>query len=182
MNVLVLYASTHGHTKRIAERVGHVLRDADHTVTVRDVAQSPGLEASHYDMVVVGASIHNGHYQAQIVDWARGHAEALGSRPSAFFSVCLAVADDTDESRTAAAGYLASFEEETGWTPRQRTTFAGAIQYREYDFWTRLVIRTMMRQGHHPTDTSRDFDYTDWDAVDAWARDLATGLGKPQPV
>ena len=40
-------------------------------------------------------------------------------------------------------------------------SFAGALQYLEYDFFTRL----MMHRGGHPTDTARDHDYTDWDAV-----------------
>jgi hypothetical protein len=51
--------------------------------------------------------------------------------------------------------------------------FAGALQYREYDFATRLVMRLLMQRGEHPTAISRDFDYTDWDAVDAFARACA---------
>ena len=30
-----------------------------------------------------------------------------------------------------------------------------------------------MHRGGHPTDISRDYDYTDWDAVDAFAHDCA---------
>ena len=173
MTALVLYASTHGHTGKIAERVADVLREQGLEVTLRDVRDEPAVAAGDFDLVVAGASIHGGHYQAQMVTWARDQAEALAARPTAFFSVCLAVADDTEESRAAAQGYLASLEEETGWTPGRRTTFAGALQYLEYDFWTRLLIRTMMKRGGHPTDTSRDHDFTDWDAVEAFARDCA---------
>jgi menaquinone-dependent protoporphyrinogen oxidase len=182
MNALVVYASTHGHTRKIAERIAQVLGDEGVAVTLHDATASPAPSAAGFDLVVVGASIHGGHHQAQVMAWAKEHAAALADRPSAFFSVCLAVADDTDESRAAAEGYLSSFEEQTGWTPRTRTTFAGALQYLEYDFWTRLLIRTMMKRGGHPTDTSRDHDFTDWDAVDAFARDLARGRGDPAPV
>ena len=87
--------------------------------------------------------------------------------------MCLTAAEDSEESRQATRDYLDDFEERSGWTPRLRTTFAGALQYREYDFATRLVMRLMMQRGHHPTDTSRDVDYTDWDAVDAFARACA---------
>jgi menaquinone-dependent protoporphyrinogen IX oxidase len=31
----------------------------------------------------------------------------------------------------------------------------------------------VMQRGLHPTDVRRDFDYTDWDAVDAFARACA---------
>jgi menaquinone-dependent protoporphyrinogen oxidase len=51
--------------------------------------------------------------------------------------------------------------------------FAGAIQYREYDFMTRLLIRLIMKHEERPTDTSHDYDYTDWDAVERFGRDLA---------
>src|SRR5829696_8321467 len=93
--------------------------------------------------------------------------------PSAFFSVCLTAVDDTDEAHATTRDYLDDFEERTGWTPRRRTTFAGALQYREYGFLTRLVMRVLMKRGDHPTDTRRDYDYTDWEAVEAFARDCA---------
>jgi menaquinone-dependent protoporphyrinogen oxidase len=89
--------------------------------------------------------------------------------PSGFFSVCLTAGEDTDESRSATQGYLDEFARATGWTPTHATSFAGALLYREYDFATRLVMRLIMARGHHPTDTSRDYEYTDWEAVDRFA-------------
>jgi len=46
-----------------------------------------------------------------------------------------------------------------------------ALQYREYDFVTRLVMRVLMRRAGHTTDVWRDHEYTDWDAVERFARD-----------
>ena len=34
-------------------------------------------------------------------------------------------------------------------------------------------MRLMMRRGGHPTDISRNFDYTDWAAVERFGRDLS---------
>jgi menaquinone-dependent protoporphyrinogen oxidase len=123
--------------------------------------------------VLAGASIHAGHHQRELLDWAERHRTGLAQLPAAFFSVCLTAADDTDESREATRGYLDNFVERTGWTPSRSTTFAGALQYREYDFVTRLMMRLLMRHMQHRTDASRDYDYTDWDAVDRWAREFA---------
>src|SRR5918994_1036143 len=36
--------------------------------------------------------------------------------------------------------------------------------------------RLMMRKGGHPTDTSRDHDFTDWEAVERFARECAGAL------
>jgi menaquinone-dependent protoporphyrinogen oxidase len=170
---LLAYASTHGHTAKIAARIADGLREAGHRVVVDDDVGRTNPEIAGFDAVVVGASIHNGHFQSELVAWASRRGTPLTLRPSAFFSVCLTAAEDTDESLQATSDYLDDFEERTGWTPRLRTTFAGALQYREYDFATRLVMRLMMQRAHHPADTSRDFDYTDWDAVDAFARACA---------
>jgi menaquinone-dependent protoporphyrinogen oxidase len=175
--MLLLYASTHGHTAKIAARIAATLEGDGATVDLHrlDANGSPPV-LPDYDAVIVGASIHAGHHQRALVKWAERHHTALGHSPSAFFSVCLTAADDTEESRAATRGYVDDFVERTGWTPSESTTFAGAVQYREYDLATRVLMRLLMRRMHHPTDASQDYDYTDWDAVESWAHELAVTL------
>src|SRR5437764_598306 len=108
-DVLVLYASKHGHTAKIAHRIAQTLRDDGLDVDVRDSNAASGASPAEYGGVIVGASIHAGHHQREIVDWAKHHALALAEKPSAFFSVCLATADDTDEARAVAAKYIDDF-------------------------------------------------------------------------
>ncbi len=171
--ILIAFASTHGQTAKIAARIAAVLRANGHLVDIRDDVADADPTPNEYDVVIAGASIHGGHHQEELVRWARGHGTSLNMRPSAFFSVCLTAADDTDEARADTHDYLDDFEERTGWTPSLRTTFAGALQYREYTFVTRLAMRVLMVRGGHSTDIRRDYDYTDWDAVEAFARACA---------
>jgi menaquinone-dependent protoporphyrinogen oxidase len=173
---LVLYASTHGQTGKIAARVAEALERAGLVVDIRKADSNIDIAPSDYDAVVVGASIHAGHHQREIVAWVRRHAATLSTMPAAFFSVSLSAADDNDEARATARKYVDDLIEETGWTPRRTESFAGALQYREYDFFTRLLIKLMMHRGGHPTDTSRDYDYTDWDAVDRFGEQCAALL------
>jgi menaquinone-dependent protoporphyrinogen oxidase len=181
--VLVIYASTHGHTGRIAARIGAALEQEGVAVELHDVrARGAHPAPLGYDAVIAGASIHAGHYQRELVHWVERHRTALATVSSAFFSVCLTAADDTDESREATHAYIDALVEKTGWTPASTATFAGALQYREYDFVTRLMMRLLMRHMHHETDASRDYDYTDWDAVDRWARELVPALAIPERV
>ena len=169
--VLVLYASTHGHTGKIAARIAEAIGPE---AELRSIDAVPDLAPFNYDAVIVGASVHAGHHQKAVRKWLHEHAAALNGMPSAFFSVCLTAADDTDEARADARRYIDETLEETGWTPRLVQSFAGALQYREYDFFTRLLIKLMMKHGGHPTDTSHDHDFTDWDAVDRLGREVAT--------
>jgi menaquinone-dependent protoporphyrinogen oxidase len=174
---LLLYASTHGHTAKIAARIAALLEDGGMTVDLQQLDANkiqPG--PAGYDAVILGGSIHAAHHQRALVKWAEQHHTALGLTPSAFFSVCLTAADDDEESRAATRGYLDDFVERTGWTPGHITTFAGAVQYREYDVATRALMRLLMRRMHHPTDSSQDYDYTDWGAVDRWAHELTATL------
>lgn len=170
---LIAYASSHGQTAKIASRIADVIRAQGHCVRLRDDLSESGPDPARYDAVVIGASVRRGHYQPELVEWARHRHFGLNSVPSAFFSVCLTVAEGTDEARDAAREYIDAFEEDTGWTPRRRTTFAGALRYREYGLVTRLLMRALMGRGGHPTDIRSDYEYTDWDAVEAFARECA---------
>lgn len=174
--VLIIYGSTHGHTEKIAARVAQALRDDGAVPVVLEAVAASVVDPSDYDAVIVGASIHMSHHQREVVDWAKHHAITLSDMPSAFFSVCLSAADDTDESREATRKYVDDFMDETGWMPRETATFAGALQYLEYNFATRLLIRLMMKRTGRPTDTSQDYDYTDWDAVEQFGHDCAAML------
>jgi menaquinone-dependent protoporphyrinogen oxidase len=173
--ILVLYASTHGHTANIATRIAATLEADGATVDLQRLSESQPVPTD-YDAVVLGASIHAGHHQRALVKWAERHHTALDLNPSAFFSVSLTAADDTEEANAATQGYLDDFVEQTDWTPNRSATFAGAVQYREYDLATRVLMRLLMRKMHHPSDASRDYDYTDWDAVERWAHELTVTL------
>jgi menaquinone-dependent protoporphyrinogen oxidase len=175
--ILLLYTSTHGHTAKIAKRIAATLEGDGATVDLHALqAHDTRPAPPDYDAIILGGSIHAGHHQRALVRWAERHHAALNLTPSAFFSVCLTAADDTEESRAATRGYLDDFVERTGWTPRASTTFAGALQYREYDVATRALMRLLMARKDHPTDSSQDYDYTDWEAVERWARELAATL------
>lgn len=172
-DVLIVYATTHGHTGKVAAHIAKALRHLGLRPVVHDVASAAPLAPPDYDLVIAGGSVHSGHHQRELVTWAKHQAAALNAMPSAFFSVCLTAAEDTEESRKATREYIDEFEDDTGWRPRRIESVAGALEYREYDFPTRLLMRLLMQRGDHPTDWSHDYVYTDWAAVERFARDCA---------
>ncbi|MCW2992652.1 MAG: flavodoxin [Conexibacter sp.] len=179
--VLVLYASTHGHTAKIADRIGAVLREQGVHARVRRLDEhTPRLEPEEFDGFVVGASVHAGHHQHRAIAWIAEHRTTLDRHPSAFFSVSLTAADDTDEARDVTRQLIDDVLDETGWTPRLTQAFAGALQFKEYNFATRVVMRLMAKRIEHqtdrPVDVHEDTDYTDWDAVERFALAVAASL------
>ena len=116
--------------------------------------------------MVVGASIHMGSYQHEVVEWAGRHRERLGAGPSAFFSVSLTSADHSPEADAQVEGYLHEFAESSGWSPELIGLFGGALLYSQYGFLKKRLIRSIAKQHGQGTDLHRDYDYTDWADVE----------------
>lgn len=175
-SILIAYASTHGHTAKICRRIADHLQAANLDVDLRDLGAGDDDDPITHDAVIAAASVHRGTYQPEVIRWAKRHSSSLAVKPTAFVSVCLSAAEDTDESRDFVDGLFHDLTVETGWKPGREVSFAGALQYREYDFFTRTLMRLLMRRGGHPTDTSRDYDYTDWRAVERFADEFAASV------
>jgi menaquinone-dependent protoporphyrinogen oxidase len=170
--ILVLYGTTEGHTGRIAEAIGATLRAHGAVVDVVR-ASRPGPSPADYAGVVIAASVHGGRYQSPVRRWIRAHAHALASRPTAFVSVCLGVLQhDPDVDRELQA-IIERFLEATSWRPTTTKIVAGALLYTRYGWLTRWVIKRIVAKAGGDTDTSRDYEYTDWNDVRAFAEEFA---------
>ncbi|SIR84700.1 menaquinone-dependent protoporphyrinogen oxidase [Haladaptatus litoreus] len=175
--VLVLYGSTEGQTATIAERTAEVLASAGHDSTLIHGNRVPEeFRLSEYDAVVVGASVHKGHHQKYVEQFVREHAKELNRLPSAFFSVSLTAVEDTDEARMTAENLVTEFLAATGWNPDRTAVVAGALKYSRYGLLTRLLMKYVARKKGGGTDTSRDYEYTDWDEVERFATAFARSL------
>ena len=171
--VLLVYASTHGHTGKIAMRMAERVRASGTHVRVVDVEEAKALDPSPYAVVVVGGSIHVNGHQPALRAWLGRFGEALDPARTALFSVSLTAADDSDEGREAAGEYVQALATDAGITPALSSAFAGALQYREYPLATRVLVKLIARHRGLSTDASFDADYTDWAAVDAFADEIA---------
>ncbi|MFB6183563.1 MAG: flavodoxin domain-containing protein [Haloarculaceae archaeon] len=173
-SVLVLYGTSEGQTAKIASRVADVLTERGHAVTTVDLAESaPGAALTDFDAVVVGSSIHLGDHQPAVTSFVADHRDALASLPTAFFQVSLSSAADDPYSRTEAGGYVEDFVAETGWNPARIGEFGGAIRYSEYGFLKKLLMKRIARDVTGDVDTSRDYEYTDWEDVTDFAEEFA---------
>jgi menaquinone-dependent protoporphyrinogen oxidase len=167
---LIIYGSTYGQTERVAHRIARVLRDAGHVVDVYQGDHLPGtVSPAGYDSVVIAASVLFGHHQKYIRRYLRRHAEELNARPSVFVSVCGAAGGAPHQ----AEGYVEDLLRETGWRPTLTRSFTGAVAYTKYGWLSRLIMKRISREKGLPVDTSRDWDFTEWDEVDRFAAELA---------
>jgi menaquinone-dependent protoporphyrinogen oxidase len=182
--VPVFYATTEGQTRRIAQRLAAGLHAHGLDSAPVDLEQSEeaGIDWSAVHGAIVGASIHIGKHQAAAVRFATRHARQLGACPSAFFSVSMSEASKNPRDVTAARALAHGFVDRAQWKPDFVISLAGALVYSKYGWLTRLVMRWISRREGGPTDTSRDYEFTDWAAVDRLAAQLAERIRRAEPV
>lgn len=177
--VLVLYGTSEGQTETVAERIGDVLEAAGHDPTVTHVLYRPeSLRLADYDAIIVGASVHGGKHQRYVTRYVKKQVDELNRLPSAFFSVSLTTAEDTDGARDRARRYVAAFLAETGWNPDETAVVPGALKYRQYGTLKRFVMKQVAKRTSGDSDTSREYEYTDWTDVESFTTDFVGSLEK----
>jgi menaquinone-dependent protoporphyrinogen oxidase len=181
--ILILFGTTDGHTRKIADCLAETLRQEGADIDVRDIAAGigdiggiggiAGLRPELYAGVLVAAPVRRGHYPRRLVRWVRANAEILAKRPSVFLSICLAVLDPSPETQGEVQAIAERFLQLTGWRPTQIKTIAGAVPYTRYSWLKRqLMLRIVRHYRPADTDWTRDYEYTDWADLRAFAHDF----------
>lgn len=181
MNVLILYTSLEGQTKKIAARMAETLSNQSYQVTMQPVDHlSSDFALVSYDAAILGGPIHMGKYPKSLKQFVKQHLHWLNNHPSAFFTVCMAINSQRPESRQDAVNYGKKFLQTTRWQPTYKATFAGAVKYTQYGIITRLIMKMIAKHEGGSTDTSQDHEYTDWRAVEHFTREFAENLTELQ--
>ena len=182
--VLMLYGTTDGHTRKIATAVAATLRTERCDVTVVDANDvTPDVRPEGFDAVLVAASVHAGGHQRPVRRWVRAYAAQLNRMPTAFLSVCLGILEKRPEVQREVYEIMRRFEREAGWQPTTDMPVAGALLYRNYGLIKRWLMRRIVAKGGGDTDTSRNYEYTDWQALHDFVRTFARRqLGAMQEV
>ena len=177
MKILIVYGTTEGQTRKISRFMEQVLQDAGYFVTIADASDDPPSPAG-FDAVMIGASIHMHKYQAAVEHYIRRNISALQQMPGAFFSVCLAIASDLVDEQHEAEKIASDFLERIQWEPLAVTTIAGALKYTEYDFFKRIIMKMISKREGRITNTSQNYEYTNWNSVKQFAIAFADAVTK----
>lgn len=168
MKALVLYASRHGSTAQIAERIARRLADRDIPVDVRSVEAPGGFDG--VDATVFGAPVYDQSWPPEATRFVAQHEEELAARPLWLFSV----GSFGDTKRLL--GPLARKEPKdiarlrASLRPREYRVFQGVIQKHQWPLPSRLLFHLI---------GGRFGDHRDWAVIDAWAEQIATALSRP---
>ena len=174
--ILVLYASIDGQTARVARHLASSLGRMGHAVTVRPSdAVEVVWEIGTHDAVIVGGAVRFGRVLKPLEATVRERLVEIQARPNAFFSVCLSAGGPGARPENARK-YMQDFFDRTEWYPELNASFAGALLYTRYNPLIRFLMRMILAMAGGDTDTSRDYEYTDWAAVERFAQQFAGRL------
>lgn len=183
-NVAVLYGTTDGQTAKIARHLADVGERLGHEIRAHVLDDlPPDFSLRDFDGVLVGASVYAGKHQGYVARFVTEHLDALKRKPTGFFSVGLSSAWADPESRAQARADVDRFCEQTGWTPDRTLLVAGALRYTRYGRFKRWLMRFIVRRAGGPTDTSKDYEFTDWHELERFASGFLASMGaRPQPT
>lgn len=172
-NTLIVFSTVDGHTLKICQRIQRVLEGRAHEVTLVAVDEALRMDCSTFDKIILGASIRYGKHSPLVYEFVGKNREQLARAASAFFSVSV-VARKPGKNTPAGNPYFRTFKRRSQWSPSIAATFAGKIDYSRYQLLDRLVIQLIMWITRGPTDPGSVVEFTDWNAVEAFAEQVAS--------
>lgn len=179
--IAVFYATTEGHTLRIAEAIVEHLRAAGIQSEAVDADTPAAADYRWTDVsaAVVAASLHAGRHQRAAEAFVRRHVLELNARPSIFVSVSLSICSTRERDVQEARSIARRFPIDLGWKVGRVECVAGRLAYRQYGLLKRTMMRRIAAQSGGPTDVSRNHEMTDWQQVRSIAASLAAMVSAP---
>ena len=172
VKTVILYSSVDGQTLKICNKLRDIYQQNNEKaelISIDDFTE----DVTHYDRLIIGASIRYGVHNKKIIDFINTNKKQLDSIKTAFFSVNL-VARKPEKSTPETNPYVIKFFKTIDWTPTIVTVFAGKLDYKKYPFFDRIMIQFIMWMTKGPTNTSAEIEYTNWDKVTEFGAELKT--------
>ena len=87
MKTLILYFTTDGKTKKIADKLAEQINHDVEVISLQNQAVDFAEKLANADQIVIGASIRYGHFNPLVYQFVAEHQTVLNQKKSAFFSV-----------------------------------------------------------------------------------------------
>lgn len=163
MKVLVSAGSKHGATLEIARAIGDELARYGHAPTV---ASPEDLEElSCFEAAVIGSGVYAGHWLPGARQLVEKNAKELGDMPVWLFSSGpLGDPPEPEEDPVDVVGLMEMVR------AVDHRVFCGRIDPGKLGFAERAIVKALRAPVG---------DFRDWEAITAWASEIALSLGSP---
>ena len=167
---LIIYSSTDGHTKIICDRIKNSIKDGN-LVEIVSLKNVKKIDLSNFEKIIIGASIRYGEHSKELYKFINLNKNILNEKQCAFFSVNV-TARKPEKNTAETNPYISKFLKTSKWKPNKIRVFAGKVDYPNYNFLDKYIIKFIMFITNGPTDTSQSYEFTDWSKVDDFSKEL----------
>jgi menaquinone-dependent protoporphyrinogen oxidase len=186
--VLVVYASRHGGTRGIAERIGAVLRSEGFEADVAPADQVAGVGRA--DAVVIGSGVYMGSWLKEGIAFIKRNEVTLAEVPLWLFSSGPIPGSSKDKRPSGdpledalgpkdgpgSGGRKKIAEISAATNPRDHRVFLGVFDPEDPPKAMSERIVRMLPAAKNILPTG---DFRDWGAIEAWAHEIAATLSAP---
>ena len=155
MRILVAYASRHGATRGVAERIARRLEEGGLRVSLKQVDAVD--DVATFDAAIIGSSVYFGAWSKNAAAFVHRNQHALSRIPVWLFS-----SGPLDAMQLPPPKEVAEFN--ASIKPRAHRVFAGSLDSSKLGVGEKLMTKALR---------APEGDYRDWNAIDAWADDIA---------
>jgi menaquinone-dependent protoporphyrinogen oxidase len=188
---LIVYASRHGATQGIAERIGEVLRGKGVDADVAAATHQPSPTA--YDAVIVGSGVYMGSWLKEGIEYLEQSAAALKARPTWLFSSGPIPNDKVpaDAGTDPYQGALGPAEGPGSGGRKKIEALAALIGVRGHRVFQgafdpeappKVLVERFARMIPAVKSILPAGDFREWDKIEGWAEELAAQIALPVPV
>ncbi len=180
VNALIAYGTRLGTTASTSEEIAKVLREEGLTVTVANLKREKIRDISGYGLVLVGSGIAMGKWTGEAEDFLKRFKGELAGKKVALFVSCGSASPSPtvkpEAVTKARKDYLDAKAAQYGLAPVALGFFGAAYDYKDMPWWASMFMnaakKDLIASGAKETRPGL-YDTRDWDAIRAWARDLA---------
>ena len=159
MRNIFIYYTSNGQSLKICNALN---QNKESLIT--DIDKIKTVKLDEFDQIIIGASVKYGDHNKKIYDFIKNNKILLETKKTGFFSVN-ATARKSEKNKPETNPYVIKFLKKTNWTPDNIGVFAGKIDFPNYNFLEKYIIKVIMWITNGPTDTSKTFEFTDWEDV-----------------
>ena len=166
MKKIFIYSSSNGQSLKICETLNE-----EKESLILNIDRLNSVNLDNFDQIIIGASVKYGDHNKKIYNFIKNNKILLKTKKTVFFSVN-ATARKSEKNTPNTNPYIIKFLKKTNWKPDHIGVFAGKIDFPNYNFLEKYIIKFIMWITNGPTDTTKTYEFTDWDAVKKFSREI----------
>ena len=166
MKKIFIYSSSNGQSLKICEALN---KNKESLIIDMDMLKTTKLD--NFDQIVIGASVKYGDHNKEVYEFVKKNRVLLEKKKTVFFSVN-ATARKSEKNTPKTNPYIIKSLKKTNWTPDHIGVFAGMIDFPNYNFIEKYIIKLIMWITNGPTDTSKTFEFTNWEDVKKFSKEI----------